>query len=200
MNEAPFLIAAFASAGNGVSGHYNGKIDNPRIYGRALSRAEIEARAVVRAAAHAGAVSVVAVGGEIAVVVGHVVACAALQACDDSRGTRDAARTGDASTGIASPCKLAGFQSAAPDDTVITKAERKETRVPHCLVEGFVTTTNPGPNRNNFRLQLPDDFAGCRRAIPGHRARSTTPPTGACAAAHPVPGAGFPRHRPPQAR
>jgi feruloyl esterase len=32
--------------------------------------------------------------------------------------------------------------------------------VPHCLVEGFVTTTNPGPNRNNFRLQLPDDFAG----------------------------------------
>src|SRR3990172_9648609 len=89
-----------------------------------------------------------------------VLACAALQACDDSRGTRAAARTGDASTAIASRCKLAGFQSGAPADTAITKAERKETPVPHCLVEGYVTTTNPGPNRNNFRLQLPDDFVG----------------------------------------
>jgi feruloyl esterase len=76
-----------------------------------------------------------------------LLACAALQACDDPRGA-------------GSRCKLAGFQSTAPDGTAITKAERKDTPVPHCLVEGFVTTTNPGPNRNNFRLQLPDDFAG----------------------------------------
>jgi feruloyl esterase len=76
-----------------------------------------------------------------------ILAAAALQACDDSHG-------------IQSRCKLAGFQSTAPADTAITKVERKGSPVPHCLVEGFVTTTNPGPNRNNFRLQLPDDFAG----------------------------------------
>lgn len=42
-NEAPLLIAAFSAGRGGASGHYNGKIDNPRIYGRALSREEIEA-------------------------------------------------------------------------------------------------------------------------------------------------------------
>ncbi len=42
-NEAPFLIAAFAAAGGAVTGHYNGKIDNPRLYTRALTREEIEA-------------------------------------------------------------------------------------------------------------------------------------------------------------
>jgi N,N-dimethylformamidase len=42
-NEAPFLIAAFSSGQGGVSGHYNGKIDNPRLYARALSLEEIEA-------------------------------------------------------------------------------------------------------------------------------------------------------------
>jgi N,N-dimethylformamidase len=42
-NEAPLLIAAISAGRGGASGHYNGKIDNPRIYGRALSREEIEA-------------------------------------------------------------------------------------------------------------------------------------------------------------
>jgi N,N-dimethylformamidase len=41
-NAASFLIAAF-SAGGGATGHYNGKIDNPRLYARALTREEIEA-------------------------------------------------------------------------------------------------------------------------------------------------------------
>jgi N,N-dimethylformamidase len=41
-NDAPLLMGAYASGG-GVSGHYNGKIDNPRLYDRALSREEIEA-------------------------------------------------------------------------------------------------------------------------------------------------------------
>jgi N,N-dimethylformamidase len=40
------LIAAFS--GGRAAGHYNGKIDNPRLYGRALAREEIEA---IRAAA-----------------------------------------------------------------------------------------------------------------------------------------------------
>ena len=45
-NELPLLMAAHWS-GSGeareADGHYNGKIDNPRIYGRALDAAEIDA-------------------------------------------------------------------------------------------------------------------------------------------------------------
>ncbi|MCZ6795321.1 MAG: LamG domain-containing protein, partial [Planctomycetota bacterium] len=42
-NDAPLLIAAYATARDGVGGHFNGKIDNPRVYARALSGSEIEA-------------------------------------------------------------------------------------------------------------------------------------------------------------
>ena len=48
-NTSPFLIAAYSAAADGagtpsaVAGHFNGKIDNPRIYGRALSRQELDA-------------------------------------------------------------------------------------------------------------------------------------------------------------
>src|SRR3972149_8584054 len=39
-NEAPILIAAFSAGRSRASGHYNGKIENPRLYGRALTRGE----------------------------------------------------------------------------------------------------------------------------------------------------------------
>ena len=42
-NAEPLLIAAYNTTPGEVGGHFNGKIDNPRIYARALSRAEIEA-------------------------------------------------------------------------------------------------------------------------------------------------------------
>ena len=46
-NAAPFLIAAYASPADGnsaaVDGHFNGKIDGPRVYSRALSRQELTA-------------------------------------------------------------------------------------------------------------------------------------------------------------
>jgi N,N-dimethylformamidase len=42
-NRAPLLMAAYWAAPGEVAGHYNGKLDNPRLYARALSRAEIEA-------------------------------------------------------------------------------------------------------------------------------------------------------------
>ena len=43
-NTAPLLIAAawIEKGQPGVTGHYNGKIDNPRVYGRALGEQEIE--------------------------------------------------------------------------------------------------------------------------------------------------------------
>jgi N,N-dimethylformamidase beta subunit-like protein/concanavalin A-like lectin/glucanase superfamily protein len=43
-NTAPFLMAAYSAAPDGrAGGHFNGKIDNPRIYGRALTRPELDA-------------------------------------------------------------------------------------------------------------------------------------------------------------
>ena len=44
-NTVPLLIAAARApaAGNLAGGHYNGKIDNPRIYGRALTKQELDA-------------------------------------------------------------------------------------------------------------------------------------------------------------
>lgn len=45
-NEVPLLIAAYWTDDSGeraAGGHYNGKIDNPRVYDRALTAAEIDA-------------------------------------------------------------------------------------------------------------------------------------------------------------
>lgn len=53
-------------------------------------------------------------------------------------------------------CNIVSMRAAAPSDTTITSTERLQNPVPHCRVDGFVTTTNPGPNNNYFRLQLPD--------------------------------------------
>lgn len=53
-------------------------------------------------------------------------------------------------------CSVAFMQASAPADTTIVSANVVQTPVPHCRVDGYVTTVNPGPNRNNFRLQLPE--------------------------------------------
>lgn len=60
---------------------------------------------------------------------------------------------------IVGQCTVGALQAAAPADTTIVSAERLVEPVPHCRVEGYVTAVNPGPNRNNFRLQLPDRSA-----------------------------------------
>ena len=55
----------------------------------------------------------------------------------------------------ATSCDVASVQSASPRDTTIVSAQMKSDPVPHCMVEGYVTTTNPGPNQVNFSLHLP---------------------------------------------
>ncbi len=61
----------------------------------------------------------------------------------------------------AGKCDVATIQAMAGADTTITAADPTAKPVPHCKVEGYVTTTNPGPNKVQFRLQLPDsDWAG----------------------------------------
>ena len=42
-NTAPLLIAALGANGSAIGGHFNGKIENPRVYGRALTRTELDA-------------------------------------------------------------------------------------------------------------------------------------------------------------
>ena len=46
-NAAPLLVAAIGAPnganGSAVTGHFNGKIENPRVYGHALARAELDA-------------------------------------------------------------------------------------------------------------------------------------------------------------
>jgi feruloyl esterase len=56
----------------------------------------------------------------------------------------------------ATTCDVKSMQAAAPADTTIISAQHLQAPVPHCKVEGYVTATNPGPNKDNFRLQLPD--------------------------------------------
>lgn len=53
-------------------------------------------------------------------------------------------------------CKLEKLAAVVSDDTTLTKVEANWFPVQHCHVKGYVTTTDPGPNRVNFRLQLPE--------------------------------------------
>jgi feruloyl esterase len=53
-------------------------------------------------------------------------------------------------------CDVASMQAAAPADTMIVSAHWLDQPVRNCRVDGYVRTTHPGPNRNNFRLQLPE--------------------------------------------
>ncbi|CAN5239240.1 tannase/feruloyl esterase family alpha/beta hydrolase [soil metagenome] len=60
------------------------------------------------------------------------------------------------SSATAGTCETAAIQASAPADTVITSATPTAAPVPHCRIEGYITTNNPGPNKVTFRLQLPD--------------------------------------------
>ena len=88
---------------------------------------------------------------------GAVVAVAmfALGAC--SQQPAEAVRSTEAADASATAtCDVASIQSVGPDDTTIVSADRLETPVSHCKIDGYVTTNDPGPNHNNFRLQLPE--------------------------------------------
>lgn len=49
---------------------------------------------------------------------------------------------------------------AAPPNTTIVSARSFEQPAPYCRLDGYVTTTNPGPNRVNFMLALPSNHNG----------------------------------------
>ncbi len=87
-----------------------------------------------------GAGSAVLLGAVLVVLAGQVSGVAKAQGAGDD---------------VSASCDTAAIQAMAAADTTIVSAQRLETPVPHCRVEGYVTATNPGPNRDNFRLQLP---------------------------------------------
>ena len=79
-----------------------------------------------------------------------------LGACSQE-GTDSAAGNDTAASTSAATCDGQAIQAMAPADTTITSARLAAEPAAHCRVDGYVTTTDPGPNRNNFRLQLPDE-------------------------------------------
>lgn len=53
-------------------------------------------------------------------------------------------------------CTVAAIQAMATPDATIVSATPTADPVPHCRIDGYIITTNPGPNKVSFRLQLPD--------------------------------------------
>lgn len=53
-------------------------------------------------------------------------------------------------------CELESIRSIAPADAVIDSVKQIAGPVAHCEVVGHIITTNPGPNRVEFGLMLPD--------------------------------------------
>jgi hypothetical protein len=71
----------------------------------------------------------------------------------------DAALAEIPEAGMSAPagrCTVAAIQAMSASGTTITAAETTANPVPHCKVEGYVTTNDPAPNKNLFRLQLPN--------------------------------------------
>src|SRR4029450_10694519 len=52
-------------------------------------------------------------------------------------------------------CTVALMRASAPPDTTVTSARIIGEPIALCKVEGYSTTTNPGPNKVAFGLQLP---------------------------------------------
>lgn len=59
-------------------------------------------------------------------------------------------------------CAVEALAAAAPADTTLTAAEELTTEggVEYCRVDGYVTTTDPGPNQVNFEVSMPAEHNG----------------------------------------
>src|SRR5690606_2881871 len=63
-----------------------------------------------------------------------------------------------AASALAADCEVAAIK--APADTTIVSAKVIAEPVNYCRVDGYVTTTNPGPNKVNFMVALPEKSNG----------------------------------------
>src|ERR1700733_4106931 len=60
-------------------------------------------------------------------------------------------------------CDTKSIQAVVPADTTILSAGRIGKPLAHCKVYGYILTADPGPDRINFRVQLPDKNLWKRR-------------------------------------
>lgn len=56
------------------------------------------------------------------------------------------------------PCDASRIK--APENTTIVSAKAVAGPSPYCRIDGYVTTQNPGPNRVNFMVAMPDKWNG----------------------------------------
>src|SRR5690242_18397603 len=74
-----------------------------------------------------------------------------------SMATATVALAAFASTAFAATtCDVPSMQAAAPKETTVVAASMIQDPVPHCKVEGYTITNNPGPNKVAFGVQLPE--------------------------------------------
>ncbi|MDB5423999.1 MAG: hypothetical protein JWQ29_1415, partial [Phenylobacterium sp.] len=59
-------------------------------------------------------------------------------------------------------CDLEGIRAITPKDAVVDGVRAIAAPVPHCEVLGHIITQNPGPNRVDWSLTMPDDNFGGR--------------------------------------
>jgi feruloyl esterase len=64
----------------------------------------------------------------------------------------------EATTAAAPACDLSTI--TVPADTTLVSARKISEPVPYCRIDGYVTTYDPGPNKVNFMVSLPDDHNG----------------------------------------
>ena len=86
---------------------------------------------------------------------GRLIRLRNLAAATAAVGLAAAAAPSSAATKLG--CTADSIRSVVAADTTIVSATPTAAPVPHCRIDGYVTTTNPGPNKVNFRLQLPDE-------------------------------------------
>jgi Tannase and feruloyl esterase len=74
-------------------------------------------------------------------------------------------------------CNLESIRSITPADAVIDAVKQITSTVAHCEVTGHIITTNPGPNRVEFGLMMPDDNFNGRYYFIGEGAAAGFVPT-----------------------
>src|ERR1700761_3891079 len=74
-------------------------------------------------------------------------------------------------------CNLEKIRSITPTDAVIDSVKPITINVPHCEVLGHIITTDPGPNRVEFTVMLPDGNFNGRYYFIGEGASAGFVPT-----------------------
>ena len=74
-------------------------------------------------------------------------------------------------------CTLENIRSITPADAVIDSVKQISATVSHCEVVGHITTTDPGPNRVEFAVMLPDNNFNGRYYFIGEGAAAGFVPT-----------------------